>query len=457
MRSRLGKLFGDRSVVLQHSRALQALYRQLLEKGYTRDGARAVALRERALARLCTAPVRATTPYQLLRAAYQLPGHAALWTDAAGAGFVMDEIHAYEPERLGMLLETLNHLTRELGGRLLVMSATTPAALQAELADALGNLSFVGANPETVAAFRRHRLRLVDDDLLSDRLLNEISRLARDGRAVLVVADTVARAQSIYAGLTGRLGTDAAVELLHSRFCSRDRFAKEISIGRAIGTRTVPKRPIVLVATQVVEVSLDVDFDLLFSDPAPLEALIQRFGRVNRTSRLDVADVAVTTATSAARSIYDESFVDSTLSLLRPAEGSIIDDSMIQTWLDRLYSGAFAVRWQHALRKARREFRRDVLDSMTVFDASPELARKFDQLFDGCEVLPRALEQEYQKLSVEEPLAASELLVPLSYRQLQALCRQNRVAHGPDGIPVVNAAYDKRLGLDLTPGAPDGV
>ncbi len=456
MRLRLGKLFGARSVVLQHSRALQALYRQLLEKGYTRDAARAVALQERALARLCTAPVRATTPYQLLRAAYQLPGHAALWTDAAGATFVMDEIHAYEPERLGMLLATLNHLARELSGRLLVMSATTPAALRAELEDAVGDFTLVAATPDTVAAFRRHRLRLLDDDLLSGRTLNEIAALATAGRAVLVVADTVSRAQSIYAGLTERLGAVAAVQLLHSRFCSRDRFAKEHFLGQKMGTRTAPRQPIVLVATQVVEVSLDVDFDLLFSDPAPLEALVQRFGRVNRICRLRAADVVVTTNTSAARPIYDQSVVDATLSLLRPADRSIIDDTIIQTWLDRLYSGAFAVQWRDAVRKAQREFRRDVLNSMTVFDASPELARKFDQMFDGCEVLPQVLEQEYRRLSTEDPLSACELLVPLSYRQLGALKRQGRVAY-KDGIPVVNAAYDKRLGLDLSPGAPDGV
>jgi len=459
MRFRLGTLLGERSVVLQHSRALQALYRQLLEKGYAKDAARAVAFRERALARLCTAPVRATTPYQLLRAAYQLPGHAALWTDAAGATFVMDEIHAYEPERLGMLLETVNHLTRELGGWLLVMSATMPTVLKAELQDAVGDFAFVGATPETTAAFRRHRLRLTDDDLLSDRALNEIAAATKADKAVLVVADTVARAQRLYERLSepGRLAANAAVHLLHSRFCGRDRFATEALVAKAVGTQMAVKEPIVLVATQVVEVSLDVDFDILFSDPAPLEALIQRFGRVNRTRRLETADVVVATNVSAARPIYTESLVDATLRLLRLAKGSTIDDSMIQTWLDLLYSGAFAVEWRDAVREARRGFRRDVLDSMEVFDASPELARKFDEMFDGCEVLPLSLEHEYRSLAAEEPLSASELLVPLSYRQLAALYRQRRVARLNDGIPVVNVAYDQRSGLSLTANAPDGI
>ena len=67
------------------------------------------------------------------------------------------------------------------------------------------------------------------------------------------------------------------VVLLHSRFCRRDRDNIEKNLQAGL--------PKVLVATQVVEVSLDVDFEQAFSEPAPIDALIQRFGRVNRKGK----------------------------------------------------------------------------------------------------------------------------------------------------------------------------
>ena len=72
------------------------------------------------------------------------------------------------------------------------------------------------------------------------------------------------------------------VELLHGRFNVRDRLAKEKFVRSVAGSKSQHRRGIVLVATQVVEVSLDIDLDTIYSDPAPLEALVQRFGRINR-------------------------------------------------------------------------------------------------------------------------------------------------------------------------------
>ena len=138
MRARIGRLFGQNSVVLQHSRATLALYRQLMDRGYSPGQALETAVRERSLSKLHVSPIRLLTPYQLLRSAYNLRGHAALWTDAASGIFVLDELHAYETTRLGLILETLSHLARDLVARILVMSATMPSLLRAAFNDAVG-------------------------------------------------------------------------------------------------------------------------------------------------------------------------------------------------------------------------------------------------------------------------------------------------------------------------------
>ncbi len=124
MHRRLSKIFGEEPLALQHSRAVQALYRQLLDKEYTADQAQRVAKRERNLASLYIKPMRISTPYQLLKGAFQLKGHEALWTATTKALFILDEIHVYETTRLAILLATLRHLCVTLGGSALVMSAT---------------------------------------------------------------------------------------------------------------------------------------------------------------------------------------------------------------------------------------------------------------------------------------------------------------------------------------------
>src|SRR5690606_10202411 len=149
-------------------------------------------------------------------------------------------------------------------------------------------------------------------------------------RSVLVVCNLVARAQEAYNSLAGRLaGTDIPVILMHGRFNLRDRLKKERDIQVLAGARS-QRRPVLLIATQVVEVSLDIDLNTIYSDPAPLEALVQRFGRVNRARLLaELARVHVFTQPDDGQKIYDPALVAGTLEILRREAGKPIDESAI--------------------------------------------------------------------------------------------------------------------------------
>jgi CRISPR-associated endonuclease/helicase Cas3 len=319
-----------------------------------------------------------------LRGAFQLKGHPALWTDAAAASFVIDEIHAYEPARLGMILEMLSHLNYDLGAACMVMSATLPSILRTQIRS-VSSPNYIEASSDTYRAFKRHRINLVYDDLLDARQIDAILSTGNDGRSVLVAATTVARAQRIWDILRTRLGPEAAVELLHGRLCGRDRFQKENRVLSAVATGQIQNRAVVLVATQVVEVSLNVDFDSLFSDPAPLEALLQRFGRINRRRRLSEAQVKVMSSISDGSPVYPEHLVRPAIDVLRAANGQMIDESAIQRCLDSIYSGEIGRQWELEVNRSRSDFRRDVLDTLSVFDSSPAREKRFDDLFDGTE------------------------------------------------------------------------
>jgi CRISPR/Cas system-associated endonuclease/helicase Cas3 len=107
-----------------------------------------------------------------------------------------------------------------------------------------------------------------------------------DGGCVLVLRNTVGRAQGAYAQLKGTLDP-AQVMLAHARFTAADRRFRDQQLIMRFGAPPAAVRPErhVVVATQVAEQSLDIDFDLLISDLAPIDLLLQRLGRVHRHDR----------------------------------------------------------------------------------------------------------------------------------------------------------------------------
>lgn len=127
---------------------------------------------------------------------------------------------------------------------------------------------------------------LADDDGSLIALLDE---LLRDGGCVGVVCDTVDRAQRAAELLSERYGSDV-VRLTHSRFVDLDRMDNERELRELLGPRSTlynGKRPerLIVVGTQVLEQSLDIDFDALVTDIAPVDLLMQRLGRVHRHIR----------------------------------------------------------------------------------------------------------------------------------------------------------------------------
>lgn len=448
-------------VALQHSSALQVLYHQLMASDDRRSSGQAewIARRQQNLARLHTTPIRVLSPYQLLRAAYQLKGHEAIWADAAGGLFIFDEIHAYEPQKLARILEMLRFLVDRLGARAFVMTATMPEPVRKRIAEILGEARVIPAEEETFTKFRRHRLRLCETGLLEDATVSQIVERAKAREAVLCVATTVARAQQLRGKLQTALGTSTKVRLLHGRFTGEDRSEKESELRDLVSTRLCGKRPeqAVLVATQVVEVSLDVDFDVLFSDPAPLEALLQRFGRVNRSLRATPCDVIVCTRAEDANPVYEPEYVVAAIEALRQADHQIIDERDVQTWLDQVYEGAIGARLGRHIEQASHEFNKAVLSQLLPFDTRDDLEDMFLQQFEGAEVLPEARVATYRDYLESKPLACGGLSVPVTRRQYLRLERNRQLVRPQEvGLPtkapmIAKVPYNAEFGLMLNP------
>ncbi|MDR1321797.1 MAG: type I-E CRISPR-associated protein Cse1/CasA [Gracilibacteraceae bacterium] len=133
--------------------------------------------------------------------------------------------------------------------------------------------------------------------LPDELLLEKLSELLSDGGCAGVICNTVDRAQQTALLLKERMGMTTDIEIIHARFMGFDRMRKEKALRDKLGPRSNTEdgsRPgrLIVVGTQVLEQSLDIDFDLLFSDIAPMDLMLQRVGRLHRHDRKRPAKLA---------------------------------------------------------------------------------------------------------------------------------------------------------------------
>lgn len=450
---RLGSTFNTTDtnhVGIQHGRDLLALYRILMSRNDGEDSVEQ-ARHAKNLARLNYNSIRIFSPYQMLKGAYQLKGYEALLSDFFYGLFIFDEIHAYEPKRLAMILALVKHLRLRFGASFFVMSATLPTLVQNWLDDALDAPKKISADDELFSKFQRHRLQLLDGDMLSPDNIRHIEQDARSGKSVLVVCNTVARAQSALALLTHLEQESIPMTMLHGRFNMRDRSSKEKLIRDNTGSKSKTRRNMIVVATQTVEVSLDIDLDTIYTDPAPLEALLQRFGRINRRREQrapNYAPVHVFRQPVEDKRPYDIRLIQRALRILERENTLPISESSIGRWLDEIYADDIAREWHDVYQKAYTEFSNNCLANLQAFQSDASLEERWDKLFDGMEVLPVCLQDEFERLQTVEPLQARELFVPISFQQYNLIKRAGRVLTTQWPI-IVNVPYDDMAGLNL--------
>jgi CRISPR-associated helicase Cas3/CRISPR-associated endonuclease Cas3-HD len=223
----------------------------------------------------------------------------------AGKVVIIDEVHAADD----YMREYLKRLLGWLGAYrtpVILMSATLPPGQRDELASAYAEGLRPGAPGIVTSRTDLYpRLTVVDSgvrevavradarslDLRASALPDDLPALVAlltstlaDGGCAAVICNTVSRAQDAFAALRNVFGSD--VRLVHSRFIAPDRARREAELVQLLGpsSQQRPER-LVVVGTQVLEQSLDVDFDTMITDLAPMDLLLQRAGRLHRHVR----------------------------------------------------------------------------------------------------------------------------------------------------------------------------
>ncbi|MHB1571980.1 MAG: CRISPR-associated helicase Cas3', partial [Solirubrobacteraceae bacterium] len=259
--------------------------------------------------RTLLAPVAAGTIDQLLAVSLRSRRGFLRWLGLSGKTVVIDEAHSFDAYMHGILLTALTWLGK-FGVPVIVMSATMPRRVAAEMVrawcDGAGvdapedacpypGWLFVGSDgatqrsevPADTVSVDVQTVRVGDwASSWTSTVQWRLAPIERDGCA-LVVCNTVAEAQRLTTALVP-LAVEHDVELicLHARFRQGDRrrITQDVLAKFGPGGQQRPRRA-VLVATQIVEQSLDVDFDVVLSCLAPVAALLQRAGRGHRHAR----------------------------------------------------------------------------------------------------------------------------------------------------------------------------
>lgn len=468
MAVRLGTLFRDDVIGVSHSRSGSFhLSRAVADLNDEDDGSGRITAAQKAVSRAAATRLfretfRVGTPYQLLRGALAGPAHSSALLDAANSVFILDELHAYDPARLGIILAGLR-FWESLGGRIGVVSATTPAALVELLNETLVEPLTVLDAPRHSWPIR-HRLHTSTDHLTSTPSVDAIRTRLDSGQSVLVVANNVADAQALFTELaphaTDLFGEDAAT-LLHSRFGRRDRQAIEARVRERYGTGPA-RQPGLLVGTQAVEVSLDVDFDAIHTSGAPLDALLQRFGRVNRRGIRGPADVVVHEPDYRERrgapglfadAVYEETPTRHTLDILTAHDGALLSEADVADWLDEIYAGPWGEQWRDEVRQRRDQFTAGFFTFTHPFDDRSSLEAAYDEHFNGSEAVLADDLEEYRELLASARgragrLLADDLLIPLPSPGRYRIRWDKRAE-----VRYVDADYDTATGLGALRGS----
>lgn len=232
---------------------------------------------ERIMQRHIGASVKVMTPHQMASIVFGIKGYEAMLLDLKGCDIILDEIHTYASEIQAIVLKIIEIL-KYSGCRIHVGTATMPKVLYNKILALLGGkdeVYEVSLPNDVLTTFNRHIIHKTESfDNCSAIIENAVAR----GQKILIVCNQVKRAQMIYDIICNKY-FDVDKMLIHSRYKRCDRAKAETMLKDVFNNST---HPCIVVSTQVVEVSLDISFDVMITECAPIDAMIQRFGRINR-------------------------------------------------------------------------------------------------------------------------------------------------------------------------------
>ena len=391
---------------------------------------------ERIMQRHIGASVKVMTPHQMASIVFGIKGYEAMLLDLKGCDIILDEIHTYTSEIQAIVLKIIEIL-KYSGCRIHVGTATMPKVLYNKILELLGGKNEVyevSLPNDVLATFNRHIIHKTES---FDNCSEIIESAVAKGQKILIVCNQVKRAQTLYDKIDD-IYPNVRKMLIHSRFKRCDRANLEKSLKDDFNTSS---DACIVVSTQVVEVSLDISFDIMITECAPIDAMIQRFGRINR-KRTDenigkFKDIYVIQPpeNKSDAEPYKIDVLQKSFDVL--PDGKVLNETELQTMIDTVYpdipisnidySGAVFVDGKWRIRKLCHNAKSALLDVLDINSAV-------------CITLSDREEYEHNASS------RAELEIPVSYKSI-AYNKLEQVKYGSRPFVVPDDAYNSEKGL----------
>lgn len=324
--------------------------------------------------------ITTSTIDQIFTFVFKYKGYEKILSTLSYSKIIIDEIQAYTPEIVAIILKGLQ-MINNIGGRFMVMTATLPRIYKEELEKMGIEFEF----HKFTKNINRHKIQIKENNI--DNCIDEIISKGKANK-ILVIANTVNKAIKIYKEIRQK---SSNVNLLHARFTIKDRGEKEKNIKQF--SDDCDKNGI-WITTQMVEASLDIDFDYLFTEMSTLDSLFQRMGRCfrNREYLKDEANVKIFVKDiSGIKSVYDEEILNLSINLIKNYDNKIIDEETKIELVDKLYSKELIENTQFY-----KNFKNglSILNNLLDYDVDKKKAQKLLRDIDTINVIPKLIYEE---------------------------------------------------------------
>ena len=342
--------------------------------------------------------ITVTTINQIIKPFFSCKYYEMMLAMYSNAIFIIDEVHCYDKIYLMCLLNGLKFLKDNFNINICIMSASIPQNIIDYIQETLNISNIIKPTIDENNKNKRHRINmkngLIENDL--EFIIDSIVK----GDKVLICVNNVLKAQDLYNKLKCYANS---IKLIHGKFNTRDREKIEQDLNNIQ----------VLIGTQAIEVSLDINYDVLFTELSPLDSLLQRFGRINRVKiPKDIKNIFIYEYdVEVSKKLYDENILKRTKDVLEKID--VVDENKVQEYLNYVYED---LNIQEIIKNDEMSIN-SLISNMKVGHYNT----KNDMLnIDSKYVLPVSLYDEYcQYYYDKDYLKANSLLVSISYRQFK--------------------------------------
>ena len=376
---------------------------------------------------------------------------------------IIDEIQSYTPDIISFLIFGLK-VVNDLGGKFCIMTATLPPIVKYFLEETIGKENIkIAEKPfykkdDKGNIIIRHKIKYAEGDFE----YSEILKKAKDNK-VLIICNTVRRSQEVFEELEKLINEkkeNIEINLLHSRFIFKDRKTKEEIIQDFASSDNKIRNDKfgIWISTQIVEASLDIDFDVLYTDMCSADSLLQRMGRCyrNRIYKENEANIFIYDTKIGVGTVYDKDIFEFSVEHIQEYNNKIFTEEDKQDYINKVYD-------IEKLKK--KNYYNTIRDNIKDLELLPiggiEIGTTKEQFrnIQNITVIPRIFYNELieknifqkydetfgeEKMNIIEKIMNYTLSAPLYFEKYCVKEIKNKEL---EHIFISNSKYDEKLGL----------